>query len=234
MEKKTGGSKKGIIVGVIILIVVVIGVLLFIFKDKIFKSEIEYMDTCWQSEKDNKVYVCFKDDKMYNVISASKIYRYETDGVTIEKGEMNKGTIEGKDFEFKEGDEEVTLSYNDQEYKKSDIKLDEAVKSNTKFVVKLTNQEDKTEIKNEDILNEENATLASLLMPRLATENMGMQSKDKKYYYLKSDEDVKKLKSSTLKKKQICFKYDDGKEQTDFDVEPDYSVENIEVYYCNK
>jgi len=234
MEKKTDGNKKGIIIGVIILIVIVIGVVLVVFKDKIFKNEIEYMDTCWQSEKDDKVYVCFKDDKAYDVVSVSKIYRYETDGVELEKDETNKGKIDGKDFEFKEEDKEVTLIYSDYEYKKSDIKLDDAIKSNTKFVVKLSNQEDKTEIKNEDILNEEHATVASLLMPRLASESMGMQSKDKKYYYLKSDEDVKKLKSSTLKKKQICFKYDDGKEQTDFDVEPDYSVENIEIYYCNK
>ncbi len=234
MEKKNSGNKKGLIIGVIILIVIVIGVILFIFKDKIFKSEIEYMDTCWQNEENDIVYVCFKDDKAYNVISTSKIYRYENDGVAIEKGEKNKGIIDGKDFEFKEGDIEVTLIYNDYEYKKSDIKLDDAVKSNTKFVVKLTNKEDKTEIKNEDILNEDKATIESLLMPRVATESMGMQSKDKKYYYLKSGENVDKLKSSTLKKKQICFKYDDGKEQTDFDVELDYSVENIEVYYCNK
>jgi len=45
---------------------------------------------------------------------------------------------------------------------------------------------------------------------------------------------VEKLKKATLEKKQLCFKYDDGKEQTDFDVEPDYEVSKIEVYYCNR
>ncbi len=235
MEKeKSKNLRKGYFIFMIVLIIIVVGVLLFIFKDKIFRNEIEYEDTCWQSEKDNRMYICFRNNKVYNIIRTSKVYRYETDGLVFEKSKKNKGNIGGVDFEFKNEDGRDFLSYNSIVYGKSDIKLSEAIRSNTKFIVKISNHEDKTEVKNEDILYEENATIASLLMPRIASESMGMQSKDKKYYYLKSSEDVNKLKSSTLKKKQLCFKYDDGKEQTDFGIEPNYTIENIEVYYCNR
>lgn len=233
-KENVKSEKKTSVLEIIILIVIVVGALLFIFREEIFKSGVQYEDTCWQSEKDDRKFVCFKDDKAYDVVKVGKVYRYENDGSVVKVQEDNKGTIGEEKFEFSKEDDIETLSYRDEDYKKVDVKFKDALKSDTKFVVTIFDFEDKTDINNDDILSEKNATVLNLLAPRITSESSGIQTKDKKYYYLKHDEEVEKLKKSTLEKKQLCFKYDGGTEQTDFDVEPDYKVSKIEVYYCNR
>jgi len=165
------------------LIVLIVGALLFIFREEIFKSGIQYEDTCWQSEKDDRKFVCFNDDKAYDIVKVGRFYRYETDGSSVEIKNDNKGAIGNDEFEFSSEDDTEILSYKDEDYKKVDVKFKEAIKSNTQFVVTIFDFEDKTDIKNEDILNEKNATIANLLAPRITSESSGIQTKDKKYYY---------------------------------------------------